>query len=99
MMENGEAVAKETLRTVNAGAKADKVAEMEGADDPPPPPSVRLRARAFGIIHGVFLVRVYRACTRYCTPYVLMRCMRTLLAPVARTRRVPAYWVRNDCTG
>jgi len=37
MMENGEAVTKETLRTVNAGAKADKVAEMEGADDPPPP--------------------------------------------------------------
>ena len=34
MMENGEAVAKETLRTVNAGAKADKVAEIVGGYTP-----------------------------------------------------------------
>ena len=46
-MENGEAVAKETLRTVNAGAKADKVAEMEGADDPPPPPELEASCPCF----------------------------------------------------
>ena len=80
MMEDDKAVTKETLRTIDAGAKADVVTEMEGAADPPP--GVRVCARAGGIIYAVYQVRMHRGCT---WTIELTGCTCTAHAPVMGT--------------